>query len=94
MEHSSCTIENLKRIKQVRRRGCCYFSSKKDQNSKRRYLDKLCAIGVRDPYETERKEWKDDIDLLPSINFGMHLLVTPSSYSEEDLIELQELGLL
>ena len=40
-----------------------HFSSMKDQYAKRRYL---CVIGGLDPYETERKEWKDGIDLWPS----------------------------
>ena len=40
-----------------------YVSSMKDQDAKRRYLDKLRVIGGLDPYETERKEWKDDVDL-------------------------------
>ena len=61
-----------------------YFSSVKDQNAKRRYLDKLHFLGGLDPYEKEEKEWKDDVDLWPSIahvNLGMYLFVTPSQYS-------------
>ena len=64
-----------------------YFSSMKDQDAKRRYIDKLRVIGGLD--ETERKEWKDDVDLWPSIthvNLGMYLLVTPSPYSGEDTV--------
>jgi len=66
----------------------------KDQDAKKRYLDKLRIIGGLDPYETERKEWKDDIDLWPSIthvNLGMYLLVTPSPYSGEDLLNYKSL---
>ena len=71
-----------------------YFSSIKDQDAKRRYLDKLRVIGGVDPYETEKKEWKDDVDLWPSIthvNLGMYLLVTPSPYSGEDLLNYKSL---
>ena len=39
-----------------------YFSSMKDRDAKRRYRDKLRVIGGLDSYETERKEWKDDVD--------------------------------
>ena len=34
-----------------------YFSSMRDQDAKKRYLDKLRVIGGVDPYETE-KDWK------------------------------------
>ena len=71
-----------------------YLSSMKDQEAKKRYLDKLHIIGGLDPYETERKEWKDNVDLWPSIthvNLGMYLLVTPSPYSGEDLLNYKSL---
>ena len=44
--------------------------------------------------ETERKEWKDDVDLWPSVthvNLGMYLLVTPSPYNGEDLLNYKSL---
>lgn len=71
-----------------------YFSSMQDQAAKKRYLDKLLLIGGLDPYETERNEWEDDVDLWPSItyvNLGMYLLVTPSPYSGEDLMNYKSL---
>ena len=34
-------------------------------------MDKLYAIGGLDPYEMDRKEWKEDVDLLPSITSGL-----------------------
>ena len=71
-----------------------YFSSMRDQDAKKRYLHKLSFIGGLDPYETERKEWKDDVDLWPSIthiNLGMYLLVTPSVYTGEDLLNYKSL---
>ena len=71
-----------------------YLSSMKDQEAKKRYLDKLHIIGGLDPYETERKEWKDNVDLWPStthVNLGMYLLVTPSPYSGEDLLNYKSL---
>ena len=66
-----------------------YFSSMTDQNAKRRYMY-LDIIGGL----VERKEWKDGIDLWPSITFGMYLLVTPSPCRWENVLELQEHGLL
>lgn len=65
-----------------------YFSSMRDEDAKKRYLEKLHIIGGLDPYETEKNEWEDNVDLWPSItyvNLGMYLLVTPSPYSGEDL---------
>ena len=50
-----------------------YFSSKKDQDAKRRYLDKLCAIGGLDPNEMERKEWKDNAELWPRLTHVKYL---------------------
>ena len=61
-----------------------HFSSMKDQNAKRRYLNKLHFLGGLDPYEKEKKEW--NVDLWPSIahvNLGMYLFVTPSQYSRK-----------
>ena len=55
---------------------------------------RLRVIGGVDPYETEKQEWKDNIDLWPSIthvNLGMYLLVTPSPYSGEDLLNYKSL---
>ena len=71
-----------------------YFSSMRDQDAKKRYLDKLRVIGGVDPYETEKKDWKDEVDMWPSIthvNLGMYLLVTPSPYSGEDLLNYKSL---
>ena len=39
-----------------------YFSSMRDQDARKRYMEKLRCIGGLDPYETERKEWKVDVD--------------------------------
>ena len=66
----------------------------KDEDAKKRYLHKLQVIGGLDPYETEKNEWEDDVDLWPSItyvNLGMYLLVTPSPYSGEDLMNYKSL---
>lgn len=40
-----------------------YLSSVKDIDATKRYLAKLYIIGGIDPYETERKQWKDNVDL-------------------------------
>lgn len=40
-------------------------------------------------YETERNGWKDDMDLWRSVTYvhlRMYLLVTPSPYSGDDLL--------
>ena len=65
-----------------------YLTSIQDVDAKKRYLDKLSIIGGLDPYETDRSEWQDDVDLRPavtSVYIGMYLLVTPSSYTGEEL---------
>ena len=51
-------------------------------------------IGGFDPYESERNEWQDDVDLWPSttyIHLGMYLLVNPSPYTGEDLMNYKSL---
>ena len=60
-----------------------------NQDAKKRYLDKLHFTGGVGPYETEKKEWKDDVDMRPSItqiNVRMYLLVSPSPYTGADLL--------
>jgi hypothetical protein len=44
-----------------------HFSSMKQKDSKSRFLDKLHVIDGLDPYETERRDWNDGIDLWPSL---------------------------
>ena len=61
-----------------------YFSNK---------IRMLRIIGGLDPYETERKEWKDIVDLWPSVTNGFYLLATQSAEWRR-LVELQELRLL
>ena len=66
----------------------------KDEDARKRYLDKLQVVGGLDPYETEKNEWQDDVDVWPSItyvNLGMYLLVTPSPYCREDLMNYKSL---
>ena len=74
-----------------------YFSSMKDQDAKERYMDKLHCIGGLDPYEMERKEWKDDVDLWPSITH-VNLGYVPACHSKSiqwrRLVERQEVGVL
>ena len=51
-------------------------------------------IGGLDPYETVRTEWQDDVDMWPavtSVHIGMYLLVTPSPYSGEQLVNYKSL---
>ena len=67
-----------------------YFASMQDEDAKKRYLKRLNVTGGIDPYKTEKKEWKDDVDLWPSIthiNLAMYLLVTCGLYSGNDLLK-------
>ncbi len=69
-----------------------YFSSLGVQMG--RYLAKLSVINGFDPYESERKDWNDDVDLWPGITYvhlGMYLLATPSPYTGEDLLNYKSL---
>ena len=71
-----------------------YLSSLENLVAKRRYQEKLALIGGLDPYETVRSEWIDDVDLWPSVtcvNVAMYLLLTPSPYSGEDLVNYKSM---
>ena len=59
-----------------------------------RRTKKIHVIGGFDPYESERNEWQDDVDLLPSTTYillGKYLLVNPSPYTGEDLMNYRSL---
>ena len=69
-----------------------YFSSLRDKEEQRRYMEMVSVISGFDPYESERNEWQDDVDLWPSITYihlGMSLLVNPSPYTGEDLMNYE-----
>ena len=71
-----------------------YFSSLEIAESRKRYEDKISIIGGMDPYETYKNEWEDDIDLWPcvtSVHVAMYLLVTPSPYTSEDLVNYKSM---
>ena len=71
-----------------------YYSSLQDEKAKDRYMEKISCVGGRDPYEIPRKEWSDSIELWPAITYihiGMYLLLTPSPYSQEDLLNYKSL---
>ena len=71
-----------------------YFASMQDPNGKARYLDKLRILDGFDPYESDRSQWLDDVDLWPSIthiHLGMYLLYTPSIYTGDDLLNYKSL---
>ena len=47
-----------------------------------------------DPYESAKSEWQDDVGFCPSIthiHLGMYLLYSPSSYTEEELLNYKSL---
>ena len=59
-----------------------------------RYCKKLSVTGGVDPYEVPRNEWMDDVDLWPAITYihvGMYLVLTPSPYTKEDLLNYRSL---
>ena len=65
-----------------------YHESLSDQLSKERYGSKLELIEGTDPYEISKKDWKDDVELWPSVTYidvGMYLLFSKSPYTEEEL---------
>ena len=71
-----------------------YYSSLQDEKAKERYVEKISYVGGLDPYRIPRKEWSDSIELWPGItqiHIGMYLLLTPSPYSREDLLNYKSL---
>ena len=66
-----------------------YFQSLTDEKAKERYKEKLQTISGVDPYEIPRNEWINDLELWPEvsqIHIGMYLLLTPSPYTREELL--------
>ena len=58
-----------------------YFATMQDKDAKKRYRKNLDITGGIDPYETKKKECKNDVDLwisITHINLAMYLLVNPS----------------
>jgi len=71
-----------------------YCSTITEVNGKERYLVKLRLLDGLDPYEVKRDDWKDDIGLWPNlthIHVGMYLLLHPSAYSKEDLLNYKSM---
>ena len=65
-----------------------------DEDSKKRYKNKLQLINGLDPYEIPKREWKDDVELWPAITHihaCMYLILTPSPYTENDLLNFKSL---
>ena len=71
-----------------------YSATLTSEASKRRYSDKLKLVDGIDPYEVDKKEWTDDVDLWPAITHVhacMYLIITPSPYSENDMLNYKSL---
>ena len=54
-----------------------YFGLLQDSEGKARYLEKLSMLDGFDPYESEKSQWHDDIDLwtyITHIHLAMYLL--------------------
>ena len=66
----------------------------KHEAARKRYKEKLKLIDDFDPYETEKKDWNDNVHLWPTIShihIGMFLLLTPSVYSGDDLLNYKSM---
>ena len=62
--------------------------------SRRRYKDKLELMDGIDPYEVSKNEWEDNVDLWPAVthvHVCMYLILTPSPYSESDMLNYMSL---
>ena len=71
-----------------------YSTSIVDITGKKRYQDKIEFIGGTDPYEIPLDEWLDDIEQWPAvthIHIGMYLLLSPSVYTSEDLLNYKSI---
>ena len=72
-----------------------YLATLKEQKGKQRYLEKLKILDGVDPYEISKSDWIDDVDLWPGVTYihvGMYLLLGPSPYSSEDLLNYKSLA--
>ena len=72
-----------------------YFNSLSSDTARRRYMDELKLVDGTDPYEVLKNEWKDNIDLWPAIthvHVCMYLILTPSPYSDKDMLNYKSLG--
>ena len=74
-----------------------------DEDSKKRYANKLELINGLDQYEIPKKEWQDDVELWPAVTHihaciidyiiyaCRYLILTPSPYTENDLLNFKSL---
>ena len=71
-----------------------YKSSLASKESRCRYEEKIRLAGGLDPYEIPVNAWVDDIDDWPGIthiHVGMYLIVSPSPYTGEALLNYKSL---
>lgn len=74
-----------------------YLGSLTDEISRKRYIQKIECVNSIDPYEILLDEWEDNVKLwLPVTHvhtymYHSHLLLTPSSYMQEDLLNYKSL---
>ena len=52
---------------QIRKSKSFLLNTTQDADARKRYPDKLSIIGGLDPYEIQRIEWQDDVDLWQSV---------------------------
>ena len=68
-----------------------YSTTIADAGSKERYVDTLDLVNG---YEILRNEWQDNIDMWPVIthvHVCMYLILSPSPYTKEDLLNYNSL---
>ena len=71
-----------------------YYDALRNEECKKRYLDKINLVSGVDPYEIPMNAWADDVDLWPSITHVhacMYLILTPSPYSANDMLNYKSL---
>lgn len=71
-----------------------YAAQIANEECRSRYAAKLMTINNLDPYEIPKEDYKDDVDLWPSIScihVGMYLVFTPSPYTGDDLLNYKSM---
>ena len=62
--------------------------------TKRRYSVKLKLLQGIDSYEVDKRDWEDDLDLWPAlthVHACMYLILTPSPYTENVILNYKSL---
>ena len=71
-----------------------YRAALEGAEHQRRYDKKLAFAEGKDPYEMAQSDWIDDVDAWPGIthiHLGMYLIVKPSPYTGEALLNYKSM---